>query len=80
MVLSDTNDIQTMKVPGYGGWKVQSSAGSFDGDIIDANFSPTFIGDATIVVVYSNATGTFLRTGSMDIFINVVTWDLLDPC
>jgi len=82
-----TNIIYTMKMPGYGGWNRQDAAGvpasinPFTGDVIDARFSPTYIGDSTIVVLFSTAgtgpvlaAGTYLLTGAHDTVTNVTTW------
>jgi hypothetical protein len=69
------NNIQTMRIPGYGGWAW--TATPLGMDVIVAKFSPTFIGDSTIAVVYSTAVavaGTYLMTGAHDIFANITTW------
>ena len=80
------NNLQTMKMPGYGGWVTQSTGGApagpnaFTGDVIVAKFSPTFVGDSTIAVVYTNGTatvgqrGTWLATGVHDLAVNTTTW------
>jgi hypothetical protein len=80
------NNLWTMKILGFGGWNVQSSNGqpasinSFTGDVIDAKFSPTYSGDATIAVVYSTntgvatTTGTYIITGARDLAANLTTW------
>ncbi len=81
-----TNNLQTMKMPGYGGWNVQDAAigvpasiNPFTGDVIDAKFSPTYIGDSTIVVLYSQAAanpGTWLVTGAHDTIVNNTIWQV----
>lgn len=88
-----TNNLQTMKIPGYGGWSVQNAAGAptastnfFTGDVIDAKFSPTYIGDSTIVVLYAKAAtvapvvpvlaGTYLTWGRHDLVMN---WTAYEP-
>jgi hypothetical protein len=72
-----TNNIQTMKAPSYGDWAVQDVNFPFTGDVITAKFSPNFIGDSTIAVVYTRQnTGTFLVTGNHDIFANSTTWQV----
>jgi len=79
------NNLQVMKIPSYGGWNCQSTSGSpvssnnITGDVIVAKFSPTYIGDSTIVVVLSQPAagaqkGTWLVTGVHDIAINTTTW------
>jgi hypothetical protein len=68
------NNIQTMRIPGYGGWVEQNANNPFVGDVIVAKFSPTFIGDSTIAVVYSDVNATWLVTGAHDIFANTTTW------
>ena len=79
-----TDNIQTMKMPGYGGWNIQDTTGApvssnpFTGDVIVAKFSPTYVGDSTIAVVYTDATGghtgTFLCTGVHDLATNKTAW------
>jgi len=76
--------LQVMKVPGYGGWLQQSVLPAFTGSVIDAKFSPTFGGDSTIIVLYTDGTGaglinpgdtgTFLITGNHDIAANTTDW------
>ncbi len=84
--VAGTNNLQTMKMPGYGGWNVQDiaigvpdSVNPFTGDVIDAVFSPTYIGDSTIVVLYSQAAanpGTWLVTGAHDTIVNNTIWQV----
>jgi hypothetical protein len=69
---ADTNNLQTMRIPGYGGWTPQTMPAA--GDVIVAKFSPTYVGDSTIAVVYSDADSTELMTGSHDLSTNVTTW------
>ena len=78
--------LSVMKIPGFGGWNVQNGAGSpvsltpFTGAILDAHFSPTFGGDSTIIVLYTDAAGavpgTYLITGSHDIATNRTDWGI----
>jgi len=74
------DNFKTMRIPGFGGWVQQNFPANVFGDVIVAKFSPTFIGDSTIAVVYSgtdNATnGTFLMTGVHDIFANATVWQV----
>jgi len=83
-----TDNIQIMKMPGYGGWNMQNAAGAppsvnpFTGDVIVAKFSPTYDADSTICVVYSQPlagakTGTWFMTGVHDLAVNRTTWQ--DP-
>ncbi|GAG21535.1 unnamed protein product, partial [marine sediment metagenome] len=44
------------------------------GDVVELKFSPTYEGDHTIVVVYSDATGTYLNAGDHDIGANTTDW------
>jgi len=44
------------------------------GDVVELKFSPTYEGDHTIVVVYSDATGTYLNAGDHDIALNTTDW------
>ncbi len=81
-----TNNISVMEMPGYGGWNVQDvtlgspvSINPFTGDVIVAKFSPTYVGDSTIALVYSQPQGgakpgTWLMTGVHDISVNRTTW------
>ncbi len=75
------NKLWIMKTPGYGGWNVQNTASGsppstnpFNGDIVVAKFSPTYNGDLTIAVVYSDSTGTYLVTGAHDVSNNSTNW------
>jgi hypothetical protein len=74
------NNIQTMRIPGYGGWVEQNANNPFVGDVIVAKFSPTFIGDSTIAVVYSDVNATWLVTGAHDIFANHHMAACRHPC
>jgi hypothetical protein len=85
----NTYNIQTMRMPGFGGWNVQDAAlgtpastNPFPGDVIVAKFSPTYDADSTIAVVYSRPQaaaapanpGTWLLTGVHDLSQNITTW------
>jgi hypothetical protein len=81
-----TNNISTMKIPGFGGWNVQditdgdpNSDYPFTGDVIVAKFSPTYDADSTIAVVYARAFAAaqknlLLATGVHDLVNNSTTW------
>jgi hypothetical protein len=78
------NNLWTLKMPGYGGWLCQNvtvpapgSTNSRNGDVIAAKFSPTYNGDSTIVVLYSNTVGTYLISGVHDLARNITTWQPL---
>jgi hypothetical protein len=78
--------LQTMQVPGYGGWNVQDvglgnpvSVNPFFGDVIAAKFSPTYDADSTIALGYSKAyvagqKSLLLLTGVHDLSNNQTTW------
>jgi len=82
-----TAQLLVMQVPGFGGWNAQdatsvpvASINPLRGDVITAKFSPTYIGDSSIVVVYTTdgggalAAGTWLATGVHDTVMNYTTW------
>jgi hypothetical protein len=74
-------------LPSMGTWVDQSAAAGDPGstwpggDVVAAKFSPTYIGDATIVVVYCGQTGvdpaTHLVYGSHDLNANTTDWAIL---
>ena len=78
-----TNNLQVLQTPGFGGWNTQNVAGGstdpFVGDVIDAVFSPTYNGDSTIVVVYTDDTpgntGTYMVMGNHDLTDNETEWE-----
>jgi hypothetical protein len=79
-----TNNLHIMDMQHYSQWSAQDSTGSppscnaFSGDILAAKFSPTFVQDFAIVVIYSDGTaehsGTWLATGVHDIATNNTKW------
>lgn len=81
-----TNNLQIMHMTNYGVWNVQSSTSGapsispVSGDILAAKFSPNFVIDHTVVVVYSDGTaepdhrGTWLATGVYDVLSNNTRW------
>ena len=52
------------------GWLDQG----LSGDVVALKFSPNYNDDNTIVVVYSNGTGTYLNAGGRDISANTTNW------
>ncbi len=59
------------------GWADQTvppSIGWTAGDVVALKFSPNYDDDDTIVVVYSNGTGTYLNAGVRDISVNTTNW------
>ena len=62
--------IWILKAPDYSDWVAQG----FIGDVMALKFSPSYCSDATITVVYSNATGTYLNAGLHDSDANTTDW------
>jgi hypothetical protein len=63
-------NVYVLKIPGFGGWVGQS----FSGDVMALQFSPTYNGDNTIVIVYCDGTGTYLNAGNRDLAANTTDW------
>jgi len=59
-----------LKAPDYSNWTAQG----FTGDVMALKFSPSYTGDATIAIVYSDATGTYLNAGIHDLDANTTDW------
>ncbi|MBN1374979.1 MAG: hypothetical protein JXA01_02365 [Dehalococcoidia bacterium] len=49
------------------------------GDIVSLQYSPDYANDNTIVVIYSDASGTFLTAGVHDNTVNTTNWATLYP-
>jgi len=47
----------------------------FIGDIMALKFSPSYNSDATIAIVYSDASGTYLNLGIRDLASNITDWN-----
>ena len=83
-----TAKVWTLPVPGFGNWLDQSSAAAgqgnptadwTNGDVFDIKFSPTYAGDATLVIAASdNGSGTqsgcFINTAVRDLAQNASVW------
>ena len=59
-----------LKAPDYNNWAAQG----LNGDIMALKLSPNYNSDATITVVYSNATGTYVNSGLHDLDANTTNW------
>jgi len=81
------NKVWTLPVPGFGNWLDQSlpanSTGWVDADVFDIEFSPSYVGDATITIVASGNdtapvtglnSGAFFNTGVRDLDQNNTDW------
>ncbi len=62
--------IWMMKAPEYNKWVNQG----FSGDILSLKFSPNYVNDASISIVYSNTAGTYLNAGIHDLRENTTDW------
>jgi hypothetical protein len=68
------------KTPGFAAWADQTvlpSTGWLSGNVVAIKFSPTYIADNTLVVVYSNGAGTFLNAGQHDVDNNFTNWSAI---
>jgi len=65
--------IYVLKSTGFTGWNLQTSPPVVTADIIDLKFSPTYVGDASMAVVYANTTGVPATEGT---WYNVALRDL----
>jgi len=73
--------VYVLHYTGVGGsWNPQDATGSPSsigwpgGDVAAVRFSPTYISDSTLAVVYSNGAGTFLNAGQHDLDTNYTDW------
>jgi len=62
--------IWVLKATDHTNWIAQG----LTGDIMALKFSPSYVSDATIAIVYSNATGTYLNAGVHDLDANTTDW------
>jgi len=62
--------IWMVKAPGYNNWVTQG----FTGDVMALKFSPNYRSDATIAIIYSDITGTYLNAGIHDLHANTTDW------
>ncbi|MBM3142468.1 MAG: hypothetical protein FJ005_05410 [Chloroflexi bacterium] len=65
--------IWMVKTPGYNNWVAQG----FTGDVMALKFSPSYRNDATIAIVYSDTTGTYLNAGIHDLNANTTDWTVI---
>jgi hypothetical protein len=63
------------RFPGSGGWADQG----FTGDVLAAKFSPGYVSDTSLMVVSTNATGTYAHTGIRDTAANTTNWTAWTP-
>ncbi len=66
-------NVYVFKALGLGSWSSQN----FIGDITSLKLSPSYIQDATIVIVFSTASGTYLNAGIHDLNTNTTNWDTI---
>ncbi|MBM3118128.1 MAG: hypothetical protein FJ006_01000 [Chloroflexi bacterium] len=70
-------DLRVVQSTGFGGWKAQNTTTSLGAavDIFAVKFSPTYASDASIAVVYADASNTYYNIGLRDIDKNTTdTW------
>lgn len=65
--------IWILKYPDNYAWSPQG----FNGDIMALKFSPNYITDGTIVLIYSDAVGTYLNAGIHDSVSNTTNWSAI---
>jgi hypothetical protein len=53
------------------------STGWPGGDVVAVKFSPTYVTDETLVVIYSDGAGTFLNAGQRDVNSNFTNWSAI---
>jgi len=63
-------NVYMLQVPGTSGWTNQG----FTGDIMALKLSPGYAQDASIVIVYSDANGTYLNVGIQDLDSQNTNW------
>lgn len=59
-----------LEAPDSTNWVTQG----FTGDVMALRFSPSYASDATITVVYSDTTGTYINAGLRDLDANTTDW------
>jgi hypothetical protein len=66
-----------------GNWNPQDATGTpasvgwTGGDVVAVKFSPNYVADNTLVVVYSDGAGTFLNAGMHDLNSNFTNWSVI---
>ncbi len=68
-----SGNVYVLKAPSLSGWANQN----FNGDVMALKLSPHYDKDATIVVVFSNANGTYLNAGIYDNSANTTNWNTI---
>lgn len=66
-----TGRVYTMKATGFSAWADQILPAS---DVVALKFSPAYPTDLSLVVVYSNVSGTFVNVGVRDVVANTTNW------
>lgn len=69
--------VLTYKAPGPSIWTDQTVAPSLNwlaGDVVAMRFSPSYVLDSTIIIVFAAPGGLFLNIGYHDVFANRTTW------
>ncbi len=67
--------VYTAKLPGGSGWADQG----ITGDVLALRFSPGYSGDNSLIIVNTDASGTFLNLGIRDTAANLSTWGTWGP-
>ena len=70
---SGSGSVLILKASDYNKWLNQG----FNGDILSLKFSPNYRNDATIAIIYSDLTGTYLNAGSRDLYANTTDWSIV---
>lgn len=68
-------DVYVLKAVGHGTWAAQG----FTGDILAAEFSPTYATDCSLVTISADASGTYINLGIHDIPANTTNWGTWGP-
>jgi len=70
--------IWVLQSSGYTGWNLQTVLPTATADVVDLKFSPTYVGDASMAVVYATATtgnGTWFDVAQRDLDDNdIASW------
>lgn len=67
----------TIKSPGTNAWINQTLPPSLNwipGDVVALKFSPSYVSDNSIVIVFASPSGFYLNIGTHDIIANRTTW------
>jgi len=73
--LTGSGNIYIFRIGVTGTWKSQG----FTADILAAKFSPNYVTDSSLVIIYANNTGTYINIGLRDTAANTTIWNSWGP-